>query len=74
MSPVGDLRIIMHKAKLTQYQLDHIMKFIDRTYDEIGDAVLDKWKVSYFDQLNHSDYDDIIEFMQETLFEINSAD
>lgn len=60
----------MEKIKLVDYQVKDIKSAIP--YDEVYDRVLDKYKVFMIEDLNATDYEDIINDIQDWHKEIIS--
>ena len=53
----------MEKIKIFDYQLRHIQSMISFSPVEVEDMVLEHFNVSGLDELNHSQYDEIKEYI-----------
>ena len=62
----------MNKTKLHDYQIRALKSYLAFTYDEVEDALLDKYNVSSLEDLNSSDYDAIMEDARELHSEITA--
>ena len=54
---------MMEKIKIFDYQLRHIQSMISFSPVEVEDMVLEHFNVSGLDELNHSQYDEIKEYI-----------
>ena len=61
-----------HRIKLLDYQLHTIKYRLAYSYDKVTDAILDKYKAYALEDLNATDYDDILEDIQEWTAEITA--
>lgn len=48
------------KAKIAHHQLRHIQNCLDMSSEQVENLLLEKWDVLSLDDLNYTDYDDII--------------
>lgn len=61
----------MHKIKLTEYQLRSVINALSASYDQVEDAVLEKYNVAGVDQLNSTDFEEIMSDIQDWTWELN---
>lgn len=62
----------MERIKLLDYQIKDINTRLSHSYDQIESALLDKYKAITITDLNSSDYEDIIEDIQDWNWELTS--
>ena len=53
----------MHKVKLFDYQLKHLQSMLSFSPIEVEDMVLDHFNVSGLDELNFSQYDEVVDYI-----------
>jgi len=53
----------MHKAKMFSGQLRHLKTMISFSPVEVEDMVLEHFNVSGLDELNHSQYDEVVDYI-----------
>lgn len=62
----------MERIKLLDYQLKAIKNRISASYEEIEDALLEKYEVFSLEDLNATDYDKILDDISERHKEITA--
>ncbi len=62
----------MERIKLLDYQIKDIQMRLDHTYDQIESDILDKYKATHIADLNATDYDAIMEDIQDWHSELNA--
>jgi len=60
---ITDVWRMMEKIKILDYQLRHIQSMISFSPVEVEDMVLEHFNVSGLDELNHSQYDEIVDYI-----------
>lgn len=62
----------MHKIKLLDYQLNAIKTRLSYSYDSVEEELLKKYDALLLSDLNATDYDEIIDDIENWTAEINS--
>lgn len=62
----------MNKTKLFDHQLNAVKMRLNYSYEQVKDAILDKYNAYALEDLNATDFDEILEDIQEWTHEITS--